>query len=124
MPLSGLVIEPPRVKWVISMESERISSASKEYVRFPVFADTAGGLANPTSDTVQVALLASPTSLPQVSDWHAGSWDQNVIGGYVAQILVGPGGAVNPGAGTYYAWVQLTDGSEVVVRQVGQLIID
>lgn len=124
MALSGLVIEPPRVKWVISMESERISSASTEYVRFPVFADTGGALANPTSDTVKVALIASPTTQPQVSDWHAGVWDQNAIGGYVAQVLVGPAGAVNPGAGTYYAWIQLTDGSEVVVRQVGQLIID
>lgn len=124
MALSGLVIEPPRVKWVISMESERISSASTEYVRFPVFADTAGALANPSGDVVKVALLASPTSQPQTGDWHAGTWDQNVIGGYVAQVLVGPAGAVNPGAGTYYAWIQLTDGSEVVVRQVGQLIID
>jgi hypothetical protein len=124
MALSGLVIEPPRVKWVISMEAERISSASKEYVRFPVFADTGGALANPTADTVQIALIASASALPQVSDWHAGTWDTNVIGGYVAQILVGPGGAINPGAGTYYAWMQLTDGSEIVVRQVGQLIID
>ena len=124
MALSGLVVEPPRVKWVISMESERISSASKEYVRFPVFADTAGALVNPTGDVVQVALLSSASAPPQVTDWHAASWDQNVIGGYAAQILVGPGGAVNPGAGTYYAWIQLTDGSEIVVRQVGQLIID
>lgn len=124
MALSGLVIEPPRVKWVISMESERISSASTEYVRFPVFADTGGALANPASDTVKVAFIASATTQPQTSDWKNASWDQNAIGGYAAQILVGPAGVVNPGAGTYYAWLQLTDGSEVVVRQVGQLIID
>lgn len=124
MALSGLVIEPPRVKWVISMESERISSASKEFVRFPVFADAAGALANPTADVVQVALLASSTAVPINTDWHPAAWDVNVIGGYVIQILVGPGSAVAPGVGTYYAWVQLTDGSEVVVRQIGQLIID
>lgn len=124
MALSGLVIEPPRVKWVISMEAERISSASTEYVRFPVFADTAGALANPTTDTVKVALLASSSALPQATDWKTASWDTNAIGGYVAQILVGPTGAINPGPGTYYAWMQLADGSELVVRQVGQLIID
>lgn len=124
MSLSGLVVGPPRVKWVISMEAERISSASTEYLRFPVFADTAGALANPTADTVKIALLASASALPQTSDWKSASWDQNAIGGYAAQILVGPTGAVNPGAGTYYAWIQLADGSELVVRQAGQLIID
>ena len=124
MALSGLVISPPRVKWVISMEAARISSASKENIRFPVFADTGGGLANPTSDTVQMAFLPGSSQLPIVTDWHAGTWDTNVIGGYVAQIMVGPGGAVALAAGEYYAWVQLTDGSEIVVRQAGQLIID
>jgi hypothetical protein len=124
MALSGLVIGPPRVKWVISMEAERISSASTEYVRFPVFADTAGALANPTGDVVKVALLTNPNTPPITSDWKTAGWDVNVIGGYVAQILVGPNGVTNPGAGTYYTWLQLADGGETVIRQVGQLIID
>lgn len=125
MPLSGLVVEPPRVKWVISMESERISSASTETVRFPVFADSAGGLVNPTSFTVAFALLSSASATPVVGDWKAGTWDVNAIGGYVAQLLVGPsGGATNPGSGTYYCWIQITGAGETVVRQVGQLIID
>lgn len=124
MALSGLVIGPPRVKWVISMEAERISSASTEYLRFPVFADTGGALANPTGDVVKAALLTNPNTAPQTTDWKTASWDTNVIGGYVAQILVGPAGVINPGPGTYYTWVQLADGSELIVRQVGQLIID
>jgi len=124
MPLSGFVVEPPRVKWVISMESERISSASTEVVRFPVFADSAGALVNPTSYTVAFALLTSATAVPGVSDWKAGTWDVNAIGGYVAQLLVGPNGVTNPGSGTYYCWIQITVAGETVVRQVGQLIID
>lgn len=123
MSLSGLVIEPPRVKWVISMEQERVSSASLEYVRFPVWADSAGAITNPSSYTVQAAFLASSTATPQTADWHAGSWDQNVIGTYVAQVLVGTGG-VALAAGTYYVWVQVTASPETVVRQVGQLIVD
>lgn len=123
MALSGLVIEPPRVKWVISMEQERVSSASVEYVRFPVFADAAGALVVPTSYTVQVAFLTSSSGLPQVGDWHAAGWDQNAIGTYVAQVLVGTGG-VGLAAGTYYVWIQITAAPETIVRQVGQLIVD
>jgi hypothetical protein len=124
MPLSGLAIEPPRVKWVISMESARVSSASTETIRFPVMADSGGALINPSSYTVNVALIASSTAVPQSTDWKTGSWDTNIIGGYVAQVLVGPNGVVNPGAGTYYTWVQIIGAGETVVRQVGQLIID
>jgi len=124
MPLSGLVVEPPRVKWVISMESERISSASTEVVRFPVFADSAGTLINPSGYTVAFALLAAATDKPIVTDWKTGTWDVNAIGGYVAQLLVGPSGVTNPGSGTYYCWIQITAAGETVVRQVGQLIID
>ncbi len=124
MALSGLVIEPPRLKWVISMEQERIDSTSLEYVRFPVWADTAGALANPTADVVKAAFIANANAKPAAGDWKTAGWDQNVIGGYVAQVLVGTGGAVTLTPGEYYAWVQLTDGAEIVVRQVGQLIVD
>lgn len=124
MPLSGLVIEPPRTKWVISMESARISSASTETIRFPVMADSGGALVNPSTYTFSVALLTSSTALPQVSDWKAGTWDTNIIGGSVGQVLVGPNGVTNPGTGTYYTWVQVIGAGETVVRQVGQLIID
>ena len=122
MALSGLVIEPPRVKWVISMEAERVSAASTEYVRFPVFADSAGAIAVPTGYPVAFAFTTSTPAAP--TSFTAGSWDQNVIGGYVAQVLVGPAGAITLAAGTYYAWIQLTAGTETVVRQVGQLIVD
>jgi len=122
MALSGLVIEPPRVKWVISMEAERVSAASTEYVRFPVFADSAGAITVPTGYAVGFAFTTSTPGAPTV--FTAGSWDQNVIGGYVAQILIGPAGAITLAAGTYYAWIQLTAAGETVVRQVGQLIVD
>lgn len=124
MALSGLVIEPPRTKWVVSMEAVRISSASTETLRCPVFADSAGALVNPSTYTVQFAFIASASALPQVGDWKTGSWDTNIIGGYVAQVLVGPSGAANPGSGSYYMWVQIVGAGETVVRQVGQLIID
>lgn len=124
MALSGLVVEPPRTKWVVSMEATRISSASSEMLRCPVFADAAGALVNPSAYTVSFAFLASASAVPVAGDWKAGTWDSNIIGGWVAQVLVGPAGVTNPGSGAYYMWVQIIGAGETVVRQVGQLIID
>lgn len=118
------VIEPPRRKWVISMDLERIDSTSLEHLRFPVFADTAGAPYNPTADTVAVAFMTAPNTKPATGDWKTGGWDTTAIGTYVATVLVGTGGAVALTPGTYYVWVRITDNPEIIVREVGELTVD
>lgn len=109
---------------MISMDLERISSLSLEQLRFPVFADAAGAPVNPTGYTAQVAFLGGSNVNPVSGDWKTGAWDTTAIGTYVATVLVGPGGAANPPPGTWYVWVQINTGTEVIVRQVGELEID
>jgi hypothetical protein len=124
VPSTVFVIEPPRRKWVISMELERIDSASLETLRCPVFADTGGGIYNPTSDPVAMAFTTGPSAKPGPSDWKPGGWDTTAIGTYVATCLIGTGGAVALAPGSYYVWVRITDLPEIVVREVGELVVD
>lgn len=109
---------------MISMELERVDSSSLEHVRFPVFADSGGAPINPTSYPVKMAFLADGGTKPTSGDWKPGGWDTTVIGTYVATIPIGPGGAATLAAGTWYAWVQIATGTETIVRQVGELVID
>lgn len=111
------------------MATKRQSVLSKEMVNFHVSASLAGQVVNPTSapaKTVDVAFLTNSRGEPVSGDWKAASWDTTVIGTYVAQCLVGPGGTFVPVAGRYYTWVRITDtaSSETVIRQVGTLYID
>lgn len=77
------------------------------------------------ADTVQMAFKAAGVA-PATGDWHTASWEQDITaaGGiaYWAVCPVGTGGAVLT-AGTYVKWVQITDPSETVVAQAGQLTI-
>lgn len=123
MPVVTFVIEPPRLKWVIAMDVERIDVNSLEQVTFSVFADSAGTVYNPTSATVSAAFMSS-SAKPQAGDWKAASWDTSLIGTYRAGCMVGTGGAAQLAAGEYYAWLRIVDpGGETVIRQVGQLIV-
>lgn len=120
---AAFIIEPPRRKWVISMELERIDFTSLEYLRCPVFADSGGAPVNPTADAVAMAFMAAPNTKPGGGDWKPGGWDTTAIGTYVATCLVGTGGvALAPG--TYFVWVRITDNPEVIVREVGELTVD
>lgn len=123
MPVTTFVVEPPVLKWVISMDVTRIDVGSLEQVCFSVFADTAGTVYNPTVATATVAFL--PTSAkPQPTDFKVATWDTSLIGTYRIACLVGTGGAVTLAAGEYYAWVKIADpGGETLIRQVGQLIV-
>lgn len=109
---------------MISMDLERIDSTSLENLRFPVFADSGGQPYNPTADPVAVAFMTAPNTKPASGDWKTGSWDTTVIGTYVATVLVGPGGAATLAPGSYYAWVRITDNPEIIVREVGELVVD
>lgn len=100
----------------------QISTISVEYVRSTVREIVAGSPVNPTGDAVAWAFLA-PGSAPTASTtFYAGSWDS---GGppYVARCLIGPSpGVVQLKAGTYQAWIQVTDNPEVPVIMVPDTI--
>lgn len=123
MPVVTYTIEPPALKWVISMDVVRVDVNSLEQVTFSVFADSAGAIHDPTTGTVKAAFI-STSAKPQAGDWKTCTWDTSLIGTYRAACLVGTGGAVVLAAGEYYAWLQIADpGGETIVRQVGQLIV-
>lgn len=122
-PVVTWVIDPPRLKWVIALDAERIDVNSLEQVTFSVFADSAGTVYNPTGAAVSAAFIPS-SAKPQAGDWKTCSWDTSLIGTYRAACLVGAGGAVQLAAGEFYAWLRIVDpGGETVIRQVGQLIV-
>ena len=80
-----------------------------------------------TSDAVQFAFMPTAVQVPQVSDWVAGSWDidtTNVLYPYSAKCLVGPGGTITLGIGTYVVYVKITDNPEIPVLIGGQLEIN
>ncbi len=103
-----------------------LSQLATEYVLIPVSATKLGLPFNPTGDTVVFAFMPTPTQVPQVSDWVAGSWDTdttNVLYPYSAKCLVGPAGVITLGIGTYIMYIRITDNPEVPVLIGGQLQI-
>jgi hypothetical protein len=120
----AFVIEPPRRKWVISMDLERIDSTSLETLWCSVFADAGGQPYNPTADAVAMAFMTAPNTKPASGDWKTGGWDTSAIGTYTATCLVGPGGAATLVPGSYFVWVRITDNPEIVIREVGELTVD
>lgn len=100
------------------------SVLSLQYVQAQVQAMVQGEPYNPTADSVAFAFTANGVS---PSMWTAGSWDgtsPRSNGTYVAQVLVGPGGAVTLPVGTYTMWLQVTDSPEIPVISVGLLTIN
>ena len=97
-----------------------ISHLSLQYLGVPVTATTLTGAAyNPTSDTVVMAFLPQATQSPQSSDWQAAIWatsTTNVLQPYSAFCLIGPGGTVQLGIGTYVIWVKVSDNPEIPVQ--------
>lgn len=128
MPAAAIYdVDGPVEKWQVTMATLRISSLSKEMVRFNVTASVAGLPYNPTSTTVEAAFLASSRAAPSAGDWKAASWDLSLIKTFVAQCIVGLGGAANPGKGRWYTWLRITDSTsgEIVVKgPLGKLFID
>lgn len=129
MPDVAYRVSGPVEKWRVTMEAVRLSSLSKERVRFCVYADSAGVPYNPTSATVEAAFMGGngyeAEGNPAAGDWKAATWDTTVTGNHAAVCLVGPGGAVTLTPGAYRCWVRITDATagETVVRQVGSLVV-
>jgi hypothetical protein len=97
-----------------------ISVLTLEYVTMPVSAVINGVAYDPHNDAVVMAFPVRGVN-PVSGDWKAASWESDGAGGWRARCLVGPGGAVQLSAGSYDAWVKITDNPEVPVRRVGVL---
>jgi hypothetical protein len=103
-----------------------MSHLSLKYYIVPVTATKAGAPYNPTSDTVQFAFMPTPVQVPQNADLVTGSWDTNpysLLYPYNAKVLVGPGGTITLGIGTYIVYQKTNDSPEIPFDIVGQLQI-
>ncbi|TMR99523.1 hypothetical protein [Nonomuraea basaltis] len=92
---------------------EQISSLSREWI--PYFVRGATG-----SEIVEIA-FTPPGVEPGPADWHPGEWKSDSVTkrGAVARILLGPGGTVALGDGSYQAWVRVTAPVEQPVLPAG-----
>ena len=107
-------------------DSSGMSQLATLYWRVPVAATTSGTTYNPTGDTVQFAFMPTATQVPGNSDWVSGSWETgtaSLLYPYTARCLVGPAGTINPGLGTFYMYLKITDSPEIPVLIAGQLQI-
>ena len=103
-----------------------MSGLATMYVFIPFQVTKSGIPYNPTGDAVSFAFMPTPTQVPQVSDWVAGSWDTDttdIIYPYSAKCLVGPAGTITLGIGTYIIYVKAADNPEIPVLITGQLQI-
>ena len=98
-----------------------ISHLSLEYVGVPVNAvDLTGAPSNPTADPVVMAFMPQATQVPQLSDWQNAIWQpliNNLQYPYAAYCLVGPGGTIQLGIGTYVVYVKFTGNPVIPVRR-------
>jgi hypothetical protein len=103
-----------------------MSHLALKYYIVPVKATKAGASYNPTADQVQFAFMPTATQVPTPSDLVSGSWETNpysILFPYNAKVLVGPGGAITLGIGTYIVYQKTSDSPEIPYDIVGQLQI-
>jgi hypothetical protein len=103
-----------------------MSHLSLKYYIVPVSATRAGSAYNPTGDTVQFAFMPTATQVPTPSDLVSGSWETNtssILFPYNAKVLVGPGGTITLGIGTWIVYQKTSDSPEIPFDIVGQLQI-
>jgi hypothetical protein len=103
-----------------------MSHLALKYYIVPVGATKAGAAYNPTADLVQFAFMPQATQVPQSSDLVNGSWEANpysLLYPWNAKCLVGPGGTITLGIGTYVVYQKITDSPEIPYDIVGYLQI-
>lgn len=104
-----------------------ISHLSLQYVGVPVKPLLLTGQPfNPTADPVAMAFMPTAYQVPVLSDWKTAVWavrSSNVLEPYAAACLVGPGGTIQLGIGTYIIYLKVTDNPEIPVLTGGQLQI-
>jgi hypothetical protein len=88
----------------------RISSASTTYVKVPVTFKLNGQITDPTGYDVELAFTASEDDPP--TSWTAGSWE-TANDTYLARVLTGPDGDVDPGVGVWIVWVRIDANPEM-----------
>jgi len=110
----------------VGLTTISMSHLSLKYYIVPVAATKAGASHNPTGDVVQFAFMPTATQVPGPSDLVSGSWDTNpssVLFPYSAKCLVGPGGTITLGIGTWVVYQKTTDSPEIPYDIVGYLQI-
>lgn len=91
--------------------------SSRTYMRIGI--DPPDDLDGPlTGYPCEAALIADDGTEPQESDWHTAEW----IGGKVS-LMIGPGGALDPGEGDWMAFARITAGQEQPVLKSGRVTI-
>lgn len=102
-----------------------MSQLSLQYVGVPVKATQLTGASyNPTALPVAMAFMPQATQVPQNTDWQAAIWaaqSGNLLYPYAAYCLVGPGGTITLGIGTYVMYLKITGVPEIPVIIAGQL---
>jgi hypothetical protein len=102
-----------------------IPALSLQYVGVPVTATTINGAPfNPTGLAVQMAFMPQATQVPGSGDWQAAIWGTDtgdLIYPYTAYCLIGPGGTITLGLGTYVIYVKVTGIPEIPVLVAGLL---
>lgn len=98
----------------------QITSLESPQIMVPVTLFASNGLGNPSADPISMAFLATKAD-PQSGDWKTGSWVQSQSGQWVAQVQVGPLGAIALSKGVYFHWIKVVDPNETIIRCVGLL---
>lgn len=100
---------------------QQVTAVESPVIQIDATLFASNGLGNPSMDAVSFAFM-STTAVPQVSDWHAGTWVQDTISGqWSAQIQIGPLGSGALAIGTYYVWIKIVDPTELIERPVDTL---
>lgn len=105
------------------MAITKIPIITREYYRVPVSLTVNGAVIDPTSLTVEWAIVLAGAT-PLTGDWIAGSWETLTAGPtYLARVLVGDATTNFPiDQGIMYdAWIRITDTPERPARLVGQI---
>lgn len=103
----------------------RIPESSKEYVHALITWRRGIGVLTVVGYTVEMAFISDGRTdpEPQAADWVSAEWEQIGERAY-AKVLIGPGTSLALAEDTYFVWVRVTTGTEVVVRKAsGKVII-
>lgn len=97
------------------------SVLSTRYIKCVVSTMENGIATDPTTGTIEFAFKADGVA-PVSGDWKAGSWETATTE-YIGRCLVGPSGTVTLTAGSYDVWVRYTKSPEIIIEQIGYLVI-